>query len=188
MIYFGREYCAAKVHTPAECPICSWVNSSGKFAKTPPADFVSFSPQKRAKGLVYYSDRIDELQSNPSLAVYSSPSPSPTKRRSLLTDQDRQVKLEAGAVVLDFAEAKDEDEDEAKSAKIETITTETVDTKPLPTRKRKTSSTIKITETKILVTEASTATVKKKGGMKIAIENSENIEVVETTNKRARRK
>lgn len=25
MIYFGREYCPARGHEPAECPICSWV-------------------------------------------------------------------------------------------------------------------------------------------------------------------
>ena len=25
IIYFGREYCPARSHDPAECPICSWV-------------------------------------------------------------------------------------------------------------------------------------------------------------------
>jgi len=26
IIYFAREYCQARKHSPAECPICSWVN------------------------------------------------------------------------------------------------------------------------------------------------------------------
>ncbi|HEX6100019.1 MAG TPA: endonuclease III [Thermoanaerobaculia bacterium] len=27
IIYFGREYCPARGHEPAECPICSWASS-----------------------------------------------------------------------------------------------------------------------------------------------------------------
>eukprot|EP00953_Heterococcus_sp_UTEX-ZZ885_P004105 2713-Heterococcus_DN1.PRE.1 len=26
LIYFGREYCQAKNHTPSQCPICSWTH------------------------------------------------------------------------------------------------------------------------------------------------------------------
>ncbi len=30
IIYFGREYCTAKNHTPAACPICSWAMSKAR--------------------------------------------------------------------------------------------------------------------------------------------------------------
>ena len=29
IIYFGREYCPARGHEPATCPICSWANPDG---------------------------------------------------------------------------------------------------------------------------------------------------------------
>lgn len=95
---------------PAQCPVCSWVNSAGRTLRTPPADLTSFSPQKKAKGLVYYGDRRDELEGDPSLAVYSSPSPD---KRSVLQDVAKVFgsKAEAGALVLDFAEAKETDGD-----------------------------------------------------------------------------
>lgn len=107
MIYFGREYCTAKSHEPRDCPICSWVNSHGPAAKNPPVDLSTFSPQKRAKGLVYYHDRHDELRAQPHLAVYSSPSPDKKRREGLVWDK----KEAAGAVKLEFAEAKEEEEE-----------------------------------------------------------------------------
>jgi endonuclease-3 len=30
MIYFGRKYCPALRHVPAECPICSWAMSKAE--------------------------------------------------------------------------------------------------------------------------------------------------------------
>ncbi|HEY4176703.1 MAG TPA: endonuclease III [Kofleriaceae bacterium] len=30
MIYFGRQYCPAKGHVPADCPICSWAMSKAR--------------------------------------------------------------------------------------------------------------------------------------------------------------
>jgi endonuclease III len=30
IIYFGREYCTARQHEPAECPICSWAMSKAR--------------------------------------------------------------------------------------------------------------------------------------------------------------
>lgn len=59
---------------------------------------------------MFYSERKDELVINPQLAVYSSPSPD--KRRSLLNNTSTASKQEAGAVVLDFAEAKETEEDD----------------------------------------------------------------------------
>lgn len=94
---------------PSQCPVCSWVNCAGPSQRTPPTDLTSFSPQKKAKGLVYYRDRRDELEGDPSLAVYSSPSPD---KRSVLQDVAKVFgsKAEAGALVLDFAEAKEADD------------------------------------------------------------------------------
>mmetsp|Transcript_22396 Transcript_22396/g.32643 ORF Transcript_22396/g.32643 Transcript_22396/m.32643 type:complete len:330 (-) Transcript_22396:296-1285(-) len=67
MIYFGREYCTAVSHTASQCPICSWVHTS----KPVPSSFDHFPTQKRAKGIVYYSDRIAELHKDPSLTACS---------------------------------------------------------------------------------------------------------------------
>lgn len=91
--------------------MCSWVNSGAASLKTPPTDLASFSPQKKAKGLVFYSDRRDELEGNPSLAVYSSPSPD---KRTMVQEAAKAVDPTAEvdvAVVLDFAEAKEADGD-----------------------------------------------------------------------------
>mmetsp|Transcript_5220 Transcript_5220/g.8602 ORF Transcript_5220/g.8602 Transcript_5220/m.8602 type:complete len:391 (+) Transcript_5220:100-1272(+) len=77
MIYFGREYCTAKNHVDENCPVCSWVNRH----PLQPPDFLSstilsnrFSPQKKTKGIVHYSDRALELVSSPSL-VCTPPAP-----------------------------------------------------------------------------------------------------------------
>lgn len=48
--------------------------------KGPPSDYQQFSPSKRAKGLVYYSDRIDELKIDPTLAKFSPPPPSSSSK------------------------------------------------------------------------------------------------------------
>lgn len=98
MIYFGREYCTAKLHTvmidsylvphflkifysmiirfnnlkycfcnlqPKECPICSWVN---KKDGQPAISFIDFTPKKKSKGIVFYEDRMIELEESPHLA------------------------------------------------------------------------------------------------------------------------
>jgi hypothetical protein len=41
-----------------------------------------FSPQKKLKGYIYYQDRVNELQENPTLAFYSQVSP--TKEKILM--------------------------------------------------------------------------------------------------------
>jgi hypothetical protein len=101
MIYFGREYCPAKSHVPSECPVCSWVTSS---TKNPPTDLSTFSPQKRAKGLVYYHDRRDELQGNPSLALFCAASPD---RRVALLDSIKSEPI--GNSGREFVEALEDD-------------------------------------------------------------------------------
>lgn len=66
-IYFGREYCTAKNHSNVECPICSGIHRGlGDEA----AD-QSFTPKKRAKGIIYYGDRLTELSNTPELAAMS---------------------------------------------------------------------------------------------------------------------
>ena len=97
MIYFGREYCTAKDHKPSECPICSSLSSAVSEQKHSSSSISSsssssssgqggtkeeervetpssptFSPKKRAKNLVYYSSREEELRSQPNL-VHISP-------------------------------------------------------------------------------------------------------------------
>ena len=66
----------------AKCPICSWVHSdplqppqhltSATTSLTTTAVSTHFSPQKKTKGIVHYSDRTHELTHTPSLV--SSPS------------------------------------------------------------------------------------------------------------------
>lgn len=105
------------------------MNSHGPAAKNPPVDLSTFSPQKKAKGLVYYHDRHDELREQPHLAVYSSPSPDKKQREGLIWDN----KAAAGAARLEFAEAKEEEE--------EVILKVVGNTAEMKSRKRKVSMT-----------------------------------------------
>lgn len=95
MIYFGREYCTAKNHEVSElysyalssiypaltasfslrpqnagCPICSWVNTK---AGKPPASLslAHFEPKRVTKGIVYYQERLRELEANPEISIHS---------------------------------------------------------------------------------------------------------------------
>ena len=43
---------------PAECPMCSWVYKRA----APPDTFASFSPKKQQKGIIYYHERIAEME------------------------------------------------------------------------------------------------------------------------------
>jgi hypothetical protein len=54
----------------------------------------SFSPTKKAKGLVYYNDRVEQLAVNPSLAKFSPPPPSPSHSKSCLSLTGIEVKVE----------------------------------------------------------------------------------------------
>ena len=58
MIYFGREYCTAVNHENKNCPMCSWVRSK---TKEPPEQYHMFTPMKEKKGIVFYSDRVKEI-------------------------------------------------------------------------------------------------------------------------------
>ena len=73
-IYFGREHCTAKSHDPNLCPICCWVKNpqctaipSSPGRSSPPG---GESPRRtntptKHKGIIFYSERTDELlQSN----------------------------------------------------------------------------------------------------------------------------
>lgn len=90
MIYFGREYCTAKDHTPSQCPICGSLSSipsdsSGNGSSSTSGGHaekseelvetsmnLALSPKKRVKNLVYYSAREEELRGQPDL-VHISP-------------------------------------------------------------------------------------------------------------------
>ena len=50
---------------PKECPICSWVN---KKDGQPAISFIDFTPKKKSKGIVFYEDRMIELEESPHLA------------------------------------------------------------------------------------------------------------------------
>ena len=123
MIYFGREYCPAKMHENSKCPICSWVkkgdyhfdSASFKVAKKEEdASSASFTPVKKAKGLVYYNDRIDELEVSPFLAHNS-----PSKGIPLVMDESKQTISTKFNIMAEFeGEAKDEDKIKAKKRKI----------------------------------------------------------------------
>lgn len=53
---------------PAECPICSWVNST---TKPIPVSFDSYPRRKKVKGIVYYQDRLQQVVKDPSLTACS---------------------------------------------------------------------------------------------------------------------
>jgi hypothetical protein len=55
--------------------MCSWLHDSKAIACHPSAILKTFVPKKKSKGIVYYSDRIEELNKCPSLASDFSSSP-----------------------------------------------------------------------------------------------------------------
>jgi endonuclease-3 len=77
-----------------ECPICSWVN---KTSVKDQDDFNAsvFTPKKRSKGIVFYSDRKDELSQNPSL--------SSTPMTPLAIDLDDALHTSASATRKDMS-------------------------------------------------------------------------------------
>ena len=66
---------------PKECPICSWVN---KKDGQPAISFIDFTPKKKSKGIVFYEDRMIELEESPHLA----------RGAVLLTAVKEEVKVE----------------------------------------------------------------------------------------------
>ena len=79
--------------------MCSWVNQSLEETEAL-VDYQSFSPSKRAKGLVYYSDRVDELKVDPSLAKFSPPPPSSSSKKIVV----KQEVLLGTKTSLDFSQ------------------------------------------------------------------------------------
>eukprot|EP00638_Chattonella_subsalsa_P003619 CAMPEP_0117744066 /NCGR_PEP_ID=MMETSP0947-20121206/6525_1 /TAXON_ID=44440 /ORGANISM="Chattonella subsalsa, Strain CCMP2191" /LENGTH=441 /DNA_ID=CAMNT_0005560919 /DNA_START=70 /DNA_END=1395 /DNA_ORIENTATION=- len=65
IIYYGREYCSAKLHETANCPICCWISThkKGGYNQQTTFDLKSFTPRKRIKNIITYSDRKEELNS-----------------------------------------------------------------------------------------------------------------------------
>jgi endonuclease III len=64
LLYFGREYCTAKNHAAKDCPICSWINSNNTcadFSSPSSTELMSFVPKKKVAGVVYYAERVEEL-------------------------------------------------------------------------------------------------------------------------------
>lgn len=94
-----------------DCPICSWVNKKQE-DMAPPTDFQRFSPSKRAKGLVYYTERIDELRVDPSLAKFSPPPPSSASKTPLSiavkSETLVETKMDLSAELFDIVDAKEE--------------------------------------------------------------------------------
>ena len=77
MIYFGREYCTAVNHENKNCPICSWVRSQTKKPPTS-SEYHLFTPMKEKKGIVFYAERVKEINSRSSkqreiMSLKSSP-------------------------------------------------------------------------------------------------------------------
>eukprot|EP00981_Chlorochromonas_danica_P007539 scaffold1769_cov164-Ochromonas_danica.AAC.12 len=122
MIYFGREYCSAKGHKNSECPICSWIHQplpraveEVTAAEEGKREDV-YSPQKRAKGLVYYSDRLEELVSSPHLVAQPLSSHQIENLRvKLLPDLDQEVEDSKSVVKMEVnVEGKEESESKLK--------------------------------------------------------------------------
>jgi hypothetical protein len=104
MIYFGREYCSAKGHTPSECPICSWVRDDvdapppSNSADTSPTER-QFSPQKKSKNIVYYDERLKDLEAHPEL------SPLSRSKGKLIFGGGGGGDVERGCVVTEVADS-----------------------------------------------------------------------------------
>ena len=48
IIYFGRSYCPARGHVPANCPICSWAMSKARAAREA-RQYIREVPKRRSK-------------------------------------------------------------------------------------------------------------------------------------------
>ena len=63
MIYFGREFCQAKLHQNKDCPICCIIHSTDeeklKLGCNKPK---MASTLKQGKNILYYSDRVKEIE------------------------------------------------------------------------------------------------------------------------------
>jgi endonuclease III len=91
MIYFGREYCPAKMHTNKDCPICSIIHSTDT-KKLELSSPVSPSKLKQGKNILFYKDRIKEIDEG---AVVTSPKVGSVekKKRSIVEhDEEKGVK------------------------------------------------------------------------------------------------
>ena len=99
MIYFGREYCTAVNHDNKNCPMCSWVKSK---TKDPPTEYHIYTPMKEKKGIVFYSERVKEINSRSLeqkeiMGLKSSPISSTTPDASeLVNTMDKTVEKITG--------------------------------------------------------------------------------------------
>ena len=109
-IYFGRQFCTAKDHNNTECPMCSWVNKAGAGTQHLPSNFDNFTPKKKSKGIVFYEDRIVELQTTPSLSYCSSPAT--PQEKTLIKDTQNHKKRKT------LTEDKQEEETEITNKKV----------------------------------------------------------------------
>mmetsp|Transcript_13359 Transcript_13359/g.26157 ORF Transcript_13359/g.26157 Transcript_13359/m.26157 type:complete len:384 (-) Transcript_13359:186-1337(-) len=66
MIYFGREWCQAKVHVPSDCPVCCWVGKGGTPLSAEAIEKM-VPPKKASKRIILYSERLDEQRRAPKL-------------------------------------------------------------------------------------------------------------------------
>ena len=55
------------MHVNSECPICSVIHRN--HANAEDESEKQFTPRKRAKGIIYYGDRVEELLSSPNQLV-----------------------------------------------------------------------------------------------------------------------
>ena len=109
MIYYGRQYCTAKNHTPKACPICSNINSeekckliinssgSGGLRDDIYSNSVYMSA-KKSKGIIFYQDRIDELSYTTTTTTTATATTATTastvkknKRKKLVTENNIEI-------------------------------------------------------------------------------------------------
>lgn len=147
MIYFGREYCPAKNHQPSDCPICSWVNKDEtKYSVetiSSPDHLKTFSPTKRAKGLVYYSDRVDEIKGDPTL---TSCSPFHSRTTTIVKSENDENDIKT-SLFQEFAMNEEKDEENMKVP----IKVEIKEEKKIGKRQKKQIVTKEVIESKVEV-------------------------------------
>jgi endonuclease-3 len=127
MIYFGREYCTAKDHNYRDCPICSFVNQTND--KCIPLEKLNvFSPKKKSKGIIFYSDRMAELELNPSLAAIS-PIKSPLNNNNNIKIEIKQEKNISASNLFTSANDNSNEKKDIKNEKKDMIIKEEIITK-----------------------------------------------------------
>eukprot|EP00596_Hydrurales_sp_CCMP1899_P003808 CAMPEP_0119036292 /NCGR_PEP_ID=MMETSP1177-20130426/3915_1 /TAXON_ID=2985 /ORGANISM="Ochromonas sp, Strain CCMP1899" /LENGTH=468 /DNA_ID=CAMNT_0006995937 /DNA_START=108 /DNA_END=1514 /DNA_ORIENTATION=- len=180
MIYFGREYCTAKLHEAKDCPMCSWVN---KKDGQPSVLTSTFTPKKKSKGILFYEERTSELKEKPHLARAAGIL-TPSKVKIELTDvkidseptkvgKEKKVRVSKTNVKVEGIDSDIQIEEGGKEKKVRVtkIKVEGVDSFKKMTKKELKRQADSFIEASNIIDDSSTSNAKIKGEVADSLKN-----------------